>query len=298
MSLQSMTGFASLPGAADGVAWTWEARSVNGRGLDLRLRLPEGCEGLDPELRAAAKKVFGRGSVAIGLRMARDAGAAVPRLNEEMLEAVIVAARAARDVAARNDLVLADAGVAELLSLRGVMEAETVLPGGGKAVQEALKAQAPELMAALFAARGDEGRSLEGILSGRLDTVERLTTEARACAEARQARSGDLLRERVTVVLDGTAEVDPDRLAQELALLAVKADVSEELDRLQAHVGAARELLAREGPVGRRLDFLTQEFNREANTLCSKAGSAELTAIGLELKVVVDQIGEQVQNVE
>jgi uncharacterized protein (TIGR00255 family) len=187
---------------------------------------------------------------------------------------------------------------ADLLGVRGVLEPEAVAPAENAAVMAALTAEIEALLAALRRARAAEGVALGALIAAQLDRVEALARDARATAEARAGRSGALLRSRLEALLAGTAAVDEARLAQELALIAVRADVTEELDRLEAHVAAGRGLLADDGPVGRKLDFLTQEFNREANTLCSKAGAADLTAIGLEMKVVIDQMREQVQNVE
>jgi uncharacterized protein (TIGR00255 family) len=298
MTLMSMTGFAHLTGGAEGLAWAWEARSVNGRGLDLRLRLPEGFEALDAPIRAAAAQALSRGSVTVSLRMAAGGGATVPRLNRDALEAAIGAALAAGEAAAGQGLDLAPMSAADLLAVRGVLEPEATVPADNAAIVATLSAQADALFAALCQARSGEGAALAGLIAGHVDRIEALTRDARATAEARAARSGALLRSRLEALLAGTAAVDEARLAQELALLAVRADVTEELDRLEAHVAAARALLDEDGPVGRKLDFLTQEFNREANTLCSKAGAADLTAIGLEMKVVIDQMREQVQNVE
>ena len=298
MALTSMTGFADLAGDAGGLAWVWEARSVNGRGLDLRLRLPEGFDSLDAPLRAAAAKALARGSVTVTLRIARGAVNGLPRLNPAALDAAVAAALAASEAAARGGLDLAPMTAADLLSVRGVVESDAAGPAEAPEVVAALAADAEALLARLAEARRAEGAALATLVAGKIDRVEALTAAARDTAEARAAGAGTLLRTRVEAVLAATAAVDEARLAQELALAAVRADVTEELDRLHAHVAAARALLAGEGPAGRRLDFLMQEFNREANTLCSKSGSAELTAIGLELKVVIDQMREQVQNVE
>ena len=179
------------------------------------------------------------------------------------------------------------------------MEAEAASPAEDKGTLARLGEGIEALFAALATARAAEGQALTAILAAQIDRVEALTGAARATADARAGRTGALLRSRVDAVMSAASlPVDEARLAQELALIAVRADVTEELDRLQAHVAAARTLIAGDGPVGRKLDFLMQEFNREANTLCSKAQASELTAIGLELKVVVDQMREQVQNVE
>ena len=298
MTLISMTGFADLTGGVGDVTWVWEARSVNGRGLDLRIRLPEGFETVEAAVRAAMTGTLSRGSVTIGLRLLRGASTAIPRLNEAALEAAIRAAETASDVAARLGLGLAPMSAADLLTLRGVLETGLGLPSQNAEVIATLTAETVALATRLRDARAGEGAALGRLIAAQLDRIAVLVEAARSTAEARAARSGTLLRARVEAVLAATAAVDEARLAQELALIAVKADVTEELDRLEAHVAAARQLIAGEGPVGRKLDFLTQEFNREANTLCSKAGASDLTAIGLEMKVVIDQMREQVQNVE
>jgi uncharacterized protein (TIGR00255 family) len=298
LGLSSMTGYADRAGGAEGLAWSWEARSVNGRGLDIRLRLPEGAEALDPALRQAAAAALSRGSVTIGLRFARSETAQALRLNAAALEGALAAAREAAEAAGRAGLALAAPSIAELLGLRGVLEADTEPGAARPAVRAALIADIEPLVAALAAARRAEGRALAEVLAGQLAAVAELAGRARQAAEARAARSGALLRTRVEALLGAGAPVDEARLAQELAMLAVKADVTEELDRLDAHVAAARELVAGGGAVGRKLDFLMQEFNREANTLCAKAQTGELTAIGLEMKVLIDQMREQVQNVE
>ena len=295
--ITSMTGFASRRGAGHGAQWAWELRSVNGRGLDLRLRLPEGVEGLEPAARAALGKRIARGSVSLSLRLTRDAGAEALRLNPAALEAALTAVRAAEAAADRLGVKLAPATPADLLALRGVMEA-----GGGEtdgaALTAALVADLPKLVEDFCAARAEEGRSLAGILAGQLDATAALVEEAAALAEARRPQQAAALAEAMAQLLGQAPQADPGRLEQELALLAVKTDVTEEIDRLRAHVAAARALLAEAGPVGRKLDFLTQEFNREANTLCSKAQSAPLTRVGLDLKTLIDQMREQVQNVE
>lgn len=298
MSLNSMTGFADLAGGAEGLTWVWEARSVNGRGLDLRLRLPEGFEGLDPALRAAFAAVLSRGSITVGLRIGQGARGTGVRFNPAALEAAIEAALAAEAAASARGLSLAPASAADLLGLRGVLEPEGKAPSDSAEVLAALTADAPRLAAALRSARAVEGAAITATLAGHVDRIAELAAAARTAADARRPRQVETLRQRVDALLAAGAPIEEARLAQELALIAVKADVTEELDRLDAHVTAARRLLEAEGPVGRKLDFLTQEFNREVNTLCSKAQSGELTALGLEMKVVVDQLREQVQNVE
>lgn len=298
MPLTSMTGFADLAGGAGEATWVWEARSVNERGLDLRLRLPEGFEALEAPLRAAATQALSRGSVTIGLRMAQGARVSAPRLNAAALEAAVEAALAVGEAASQAGLDLAPMTAADLLGLRGVLEPAGRAPAEEPAVLAGLAAEAPALVAALARARAAEGAALARFLEAQIGRIAELGASARAAAGARGPRLAEALRLRLDALLSANAPVDGARLAQELALIAVKADVTEELDRLEAHVTAARALLEADGAVGRKLDFLTQEFNREANTLCAKAQSAELTAIGLEMKVAVDQMREQVQNVE
>ncbi len=298
MPLTSMTGFAELAGEAEGAAWVFEARSVNGRGLDLRVRLPEGMEALEAVVRAAVGTQISRGSVSVALRLGQGARSALPRLNPEALDAAILAAVRVGESASSGGLDLAPMTAADLLGLRGVLETESRLPAENPVVRATLAAQVGALVAALSAARVAEGAALERILAAQIDRIAGCASAARRAAAARGERQAETLRARLDALLGATTVVDEARLAQELALLAVKADVTEELDRLNAHVAAVRALIAGDGPVGRKLDFLTQEFNREANTLCSKAQSTELTAIGLDLKVVIDQMREQVQNVE
>ncbi|QDL90696.1 YicC family protein [Paroceanicella profunda] len=296
--VQSMTGFAEATGADERLSWRWEARGVNGRGLDIRLRLPEGCEALDPVLRAAFSRAFSRGNITVGLRIGRVQGAAASRIDPEALDAAVALLAEAEQAAISAGLALQPTTPDRLLALPGVLasgESEDVLTPGRRA---ALLQDIDTLTAAFTAARADEGRALSAILTAQIDEIETRIAEARETAEARAARSGAALREKVAALLEAGAPADEGRLAQELALLAVRADVTEELDRLTAHVAAARELLAASGPVGRKFDFLAQEFNREANTLCSKSGAPDLTRVGLELKVLIDQMREQVQNVE
>ncbi|MFO1210486.1 MAG: YicC/YloC family endoribonuclease [Amaricoccus sp.] len=296
MPLTSMTGFADVAGEQDGLGWTWEARSVNGRGLDLRLRLPDGFDALDAPVRTAAR-ALARGSVTVTLRLGRPGQATGPRVNAAALEAAVAAALAASETASRLGLDLAPMTAADLLAVRGVLETEPAAAADDPELVAALAAGIEPLFARLATARGAEGGALQALLAAQADRIAALSEAARATAEARAGRAGALLRSRVEALL-AAAPADEARLAQELALLAVKSDVTEELDRIAAHVEAARQLLAAQGPVGRKLDFLMQEFNREANTLCSKASASDLTALGIELKVVIDQMREQVQNVE
>lgn len=289
-----MTGFARVDGAHDGRRWTWEIKSVNGRGLEMRFRLPPGLDDLELELRRAMQKRLNRGSVSITLSFQTGADEQRYRINESALEDAIAMAE---KISAR---LKCDRPRAEgILALRGVIEpAEEISSGEArKALLSAMTANFETALDALVAARLAEGASVGAALRALLEDVDRLTGAAAGLAEAAPVA----LRARIAAQLEellAGASIPEERLAQEAALLAVKADIREELDRLRAHVEAGRALLGETGPAGRQLDFLTQELNREANTLCAKAPDLALKRIGLELKKVVDQLREQVQNVE
>ena len=295
--LESMTGYASLKGEGQGHSWTWDLRSVNAKGLDLRLRVPDWIEGLEPAVRGALSKGMARGSVNLSLRVTRDDETGALAVNVAQVEAVLAALHAVEELAMDKGISLAPSKASDLLTHRGVME-QAVEHTDGKALLVAITAQLPELLASFKDMRITEGAALEAVMSDQLEQVSDLTQQAAEAAEARREEVADTLRSNLARVLENADGVDAGRVAQELAMLAVKADVMEELDRLRAHVAAARELIAKGSPVGRKLDFLMQEFNREANTLCSKAQSVDLTRIGLDLKAVIDQMREQVQNVE
>ncbi|RVV99651.1 YicC family protein [Mesobaculum littorinae] len=292
----SMTGFATIQGGTEGWAWTWEIRSVNGRGLDLRLRVPDWLGALDQPVRKAVGQVARRGNVTVSLRLARSGGPAATEIDGDRLTAVLQQIRTVEANAAAQGLALRPVSATEVMAMRGVLDAAPE-EADAEAMARAVLADLPALLDAFAQMRAHEGQALAAILSGQLDTIAGLTRDAGALAEARTAERAGQLKANLTAVMD-QADADPDRVAQELALLAVKADVTEELDRLSAHVAQARTLLAEDGAVGRKLDFLSQEFNREANTLCSKAQNAELTRLGLDLKTVIDQMREQIQNVE
>ncbi|SMP09938.1 YicC/YloC family endoribonuclease [Shimia sagamensis] len=295
--LESMTGYASLKGEGQGHSWTWDLRSVNAKGLDLRLRVPDWIEGLEPAVRGALAKGMARGSVNLSLRVSRDDETGALAVNVAQVEAVLAALHAVEELAMHKGISLAPSKASDLLTHRGVME-QAVDETDSKALLAAITAQLPELLASFKDMRITEGTALEAVMSDQLEQVSDLTQQAAEAAEARREEVADTLKSNLARVLENTDGVDEGRVAQELAMLAVKADVMEELDRLRAHVSAARELIAKGSPVGRKLDFLMQEFNREANTLCSKAQSVDLTRIGLDLKAVIDQMREQVQNVE
>lgn len=291
-----MTGFAARRGQAGGYDWSWDIRSVNGKGLDLRLRLPDWVEGLEPALRSRLAATLSRGNVSVTLKLDRQAGAEAPRVSAGALDAALASLGLVRARAEAMGIALADPTPVDILAIRGVTEPAGAAEGQ-EALLAALLADFQALLADLVAMRAAEGAALAAIIAGQTDRIEALTKAAQEAALSRRAETERQLNENLARVMAGAA-ADPDRVAQELALLVVKADVTEELDRLAAHVAAARALLAESGPVGRKFDFLMQEFMREANTLCSKSGNAALTRIGLDLKTVIDQMREQVQNVE
>ncbi|WP_372604004.1 YicC/YloC family endoribonuclease [Actibacterium sp.] len=292
-----MTGFAAGQGGDGAFRWAWDIRSVNAKGLDLRLRLPDWIAGLEQAVRTALTARIGRGNVSLNLRISREAGAEALPIDEAALTAALLAVRKVEQAALELDFDLRKTSAADVLAMRGVQQA-------GQADQEtgplmaAIMADLPALIDAFNDMRAREGVALKAVLLDQLATIETLVAQSADLAAARLEQTGEVLRANLARVLENTDGADPDRVAQELVMLAVKADVREELDRLTAHIGAARDLLEMDGPVGRKLDFLMQEFNREANTLCSKSQSADLTRIGLDLKATIDQMREQVQNVE
>lgn len=294
----SMTGFAARKGQGAGFGWAWDLRSVNGKGLDLRLRVPDWIDGLEAALRAELGRALGRGNVSLSLRVAREGGEEAPlRVNAPALQAVLRALGEVEEAAMGAGVTLAQATAADVLAVRGVLDTGSVEEDTAP-LRAAILGDLPALLAEFNAMRAAEGAALKGVIAGQLDRIEALTGEARLEAEARREASAAALKEALAKVMANADGVDEARLAQELAMIAVKNDVTEELDRLAAHVAAARTLLSEAAPVGRKFDFLMQEFMREANTLCSKAQALALTRIGLDLKTVIDQMREQVQNVE
>jgi uncharacterized protein (TIGR00255 family) len=295
MPLVSMTGFAEAQGSCEGAHWRWEVKSVNGRGLDVRLRLPPGFDSLESAARALAAGRFRRGNVQVSLAydVIRDGGAF--RVDRDALAEAV---RLAKEIEAETGLPAAR--IDGLLSLKGIIvQDDETQPDEAmrKARDTALLESLAEAFAALAASRAGEGAKLARVLSAQVDDIERLTHDAAASAAAQPA----ILRDRLVAQLDellAPGAVPADRLAQEVALLASRADVREELDRLAAHVGEARRLMESNEAIGRKLDFLAQEFNREANTLCSKSADGDLTRIGIELKATIDQFREQAANVE
>jgi uncharacterized protein (TIGR00255 family) len=296
MDLQSMTGFARVTADHEGSAIAWEVKSVNGKAVEVRLRLPPGCERLEPTSRQAVQKRFARGSFQATLTLARMAGTqSPPVVNEVFLKDLAGLAQRLQ-----QQFNTAPASADGLLALRGVLEipeaveTEEVRAGLDKAIETAFGA----VLDGLEQARRSEGEALRLLLSGHLDAIEALTLRAEADPSREPATIRARIAEQVRLLLDASTALDEARLHQEAAFLATKADIREEIDRLKTHVASGRALLAAGGAVGRKLDFLAQEFNRESNTLCSKSNAATVTAIGLELKAVVDQFREQVQNLE
>ncbi|MBY6065618.1 YicC family protein [Leisingera aquaemixtae] len=298
MTIRSMTAFASAQGSSDQHSWSWELRSVNAKGLDLRLRVPDWLEGLENNTRAALAKALARGNVSLTLRITRtEDSAGQVQVNTAVLQSVVKALGEAQSMAKQNRVEVRAASAAELLSFKGVLE-QSAGDDDPAPLVAALGKELETLVAEFVQMREAEGAALAVILNGQLEQVAALTALAAERADERKAKMAETLKANLARVMDNADGADPDRVAQELALIAVKADVTEELDRLGAHVAAARDLLVKGGAVGRKLDFLMQEFNREANTLCSKAQNSGLTAVGLELKTVIDQMREQVQNIE
>ncbi len=295
--IRSMTGFASAKGELAPHSWSWELRSVNGKGLDIRLRVPDWLTGLEAFLRGELSKSLKRGNVTLNLRLSRDESATELKLNEQALHVALGALVRTEELAAARGVPRAPSKASDLLALRGMMETGGDSDEAGPLVAQ-LKSEFTGLLEDFLKMREAEGSALAEILEGQLATVAELTKRAGQLALQRKDALADTLRANLAKVLGNSDGADPDRVAQELALIAVKADVTEEIDRLTAHVAAAQDLLKQKPPVGRKMDFLMQEFNREANTLCSKSQNAELTAVGLELKAVIDQMREQVQNVE
>jgi uncharacterized protein (TIGR00255 family) len=295
MTLKSMTGFARADGVHGDTDWSWEARSVNGRGLELRLRLPSGFEALEIRVRGLAQEKLARGNCTLNLSVRRKAGTTEIRLNE----AVLAQARAVAERAkALTDL--KTARLDTLLSMRGVVEAVEAEESeeAHAALYHALLAGLARVLDELVYARAAEGERLEAVISKQLATIAALVGRASDAAARQPEALGARLAEQIARLTEASAGLDPERLHLEALLLVAKADIQEELDRLRAHLAAANELIKSNQPVGRKIEFLAQELNREANTICSKASNIEISRTGIELKTVIDQLREQVQNIE
>ncbi len=295
MPLISMTGFARSDGTYSNVRWHWELRCVNGKSLDIRCRLPYGYERLEPDLRKLLAKHISRGNVQASLNLKQEDAAGELIINEAALEAVVQAARRLVETTG------ATAPSADgLLALRGIVEQSAPAEDDGivKARNTEILNNLETALHDLAAMRKREGEQLCRVLNSQVNDIEKLMVNIRQ----EVAKTGDLVRERVrrqiAQVIEASASLDEDRLYQEAVILAAKADITEELDRLDAHILAARAYLNSDGPIGRKLEFLVQEFNRETNTLCSKSPSGKVTELGLEMKAAIDQIREQVMNIE
>jgi len=295
MALSSMTGFARGHGVAGSYAWAWELKSVNSKGLDLKLRLPPGWEAIEPGVRARASEGLARGSVFANLTVSREGAPPVARINEPALNAVLAALKGLEGKVAG-----APPSLDGILSLKGVMEVSEAEESESErsAAEAAVVAGFGEALNGLAEMRRTEGQALSKILSARLSEIGALAARAEVAPGRKPEAIKARLAEQVATLLEASQRFDADRLHQEAIMLATKIDIREELDRLAAHVAQAKKLIADGGPIGRKLDFLSQELNRESNTLCSKANDLELTNIGLELKAVVEQFREQVQNLE
>ena len=292
--IASMTGFSRTEGSEAGLSWAWELRSVNGRGLDLKMRLPAGFDALEAVLRDQAGKALKRGNVGANLTVKREERqrlVADPAVLDDLLSlAATIAARIPGAPPPRAEL---------LLALPGVMRPPTATEDGvGEAAIEAVRTGFTAALAGLAAARQEEGARLAGLLGAQLNSIAALRRQAETEAADQPALQRDRMMESLAALLRDQPGLPQERIAQEVALLATRADVREELDRLSAHIDAARDLLHEGAGIGRRFDFLVQEFVRETNTLCSKSASVPLTATGLKLKAVIEQMREQVQNVE
>jgi uncharacterized protein (TIGR00255 family) len=295
MALSSMTGFARSHGASGPYTFEWELKSVNAKGFDLRLRLPQGWDELEAFAKKRAGEMLSRRTVYANLNVKRTNAASTVRVNEEVLASIV---KVAGMLAGKLDAVAPS--IDGLLAIKGVIE--IVEPESDEAEDKVAKGAAAaafeRALLDLVDMRRREGVSLGQILSQRVDEIERLAGKA----EAAPGRKADAIRarlaEQVAALLEASDRFDPDRLNQEALLIATKADIREELDRIASHISQAREMIAKGGPVGRRLDFLAQEFHREVNTCCSKSNDIELTNTGLEMKNVVEQFREQVQNLE
>ena len=295
MALSSMTGFARSHGVAGSYAWAWELKSVNAKGLEMRLRLPPGWDVVENSARAKTAELLSRGTVQGTLTVTREGVVPVVRVNDAVLAAVL---ETMRDLAERIEA--SPPSLDGILAMKGVVEVtdQDENEDERRTAEAAVIAGFTIALEALAEMRRHEGRALGGLLKARLAEIAALTARAEAAPGRRPEAIRARLTEQIATLLGAADRFDADRLHQEAVLLATRADIREELDRLVAHVAQARILLDQGGPIGRRLDFLSQELNRESNTLCAKANDLELTNIGLELKSVVEQFREQVQNLE
>ncbi|MET0720891.1 MAG: YicC/YloC family endoribonuclease [Tardiphaga sp.] len=295
MALSSMTGFARSHGTSGPYAFEWELKSVNAKGFDLRMRLPPGWDEIETVARKRATELLSRGTVYANLTVKRGNALSTVRVNEDVLNSIL---RIAADLAGKIDAVAPS--VDGLMAIKGVIE--VVEPEADEAEDKAAKiavaAAFEEALTALIAMRKREGNTLGEILTLRMNEIETLAKKAEAAPGRKPEAIRARLAEQIAALLESSDRFDSDRLNQEALMMAAKADIREELDRIASHISQAREMIGKGGAVGRRLDFLAQEFNREVNTCCSKSNDIELTNTGLEMKNVVEQFREQVQNLE
>ncbi len=302
--IASMTGFARAEGRIETpnpCTWAWEAKSVNSKGLDVRFRVPQGFEELESIARGAASQKFTRGAITLTLTIARESAQDDTGINIRVLDALIALARDKSAPVANGDTapVVAPARLDGLMSLaQGRESQETIDQATRDHRNTILIAGLNEALDTLAKVRQEEGKQLTSAIDGHVSQIDKLTQAARELSTSQPDALKARLKAQVSELLDASPGLAEDRLAQEAALLALKFDIREELDRLKAHVSQARDLLTKGEPCGRRLDFLCQEFNREANTLCSKSSDVEMTRIGLDLKSTIDQLREQIQNIE
>jgi uncharacterized protein (TIGR00255 family) len=290
-----MTGFARAEASSGRTRFVWELRSVNGKGLDIRLRLPTGLERLEPDIRQAIGKRFSRGNLQVSLNLTVTEPAVQAVLNRDALAAVLALREELGDLVDRGPLKLDTLlGIRGLVEIREAEESPEAVAARDAAILESLG----DALAHLQDMRIGEGSALMAVLSTQVDRIEELTAVVENDPSRTPEEIGRRLAFQLAALMQDAGTLDRERLHAEAALLATRSDLREEVDRLKAHVAAARELLEKGGPVGRRLDFLAQEFNRESNTICSKSNAAAVTAAGIELKVVIDQFREQVQNLE
>ncbi|CAA7622039.1 conserved hypothetical protein [Candidatus Terasakiella magnetica] len=299
MSVASMTGYARAEGRDGQMAWIWEAKSVNGRGLEVRCKLAPGHDALEIFAREAATRHLKRGNIQLTLSLSRVTEQSPLQVNTNLLGQLLSMCKEWEGKFPG----VAPARLDGLLSMKGVLEPAAEIDqdasdGQRQSREAAMKATLETMLGQLAAMRLEEGARIGTVLNRQMEEIASLTARAEACAALRPDAIRERFKAQVAAVLEAVPTLTEDRVAQEVALLVVKADVREELDRLKSHVAAARDLLAQDGGIGRKLDFLAQEFNREANTLCSKSSDVELTRVGLDLKAVIDQFKEQVQNIE
>jgi len=295
MTIKSMTGFAATSGSSDFAAWNIELRSLNGKGLDLQIKSPPSLDKLDTQIRNALKQNLTRGKVSLSIVLKREKSNSSLRLNEPLFSDLLTAANRASEIA---DLPLTS--ISPLLSHKNIFEEinDDISEEDQHNLFEGILGSLNEAIRGLISARIKEGANLNKVIIERLDKIEQLTGAAKDCTERKSDAIAARLKSNIQALLKESSELSAERLHQEAVLIAIKSDIAEEIDRLNAHISQARALIASSEPIGRQFDILCQEFNREANTICSKSTAQSLTYIGLEMKTLIDQLREQVQNIE